>query len=180
MQLRFAQVTGHFLFALAIISIAAPLPAQTAEWKAHDYPADGFRVTFPVAPEVSKENIPTDAGPVELHLYTASVGNTALNISVCDYGTKAAAVDPDNILAGVEKGAIDNWKAKVASENKIALGVNHGLAVEAENDSMHFSLHYYMVGGVLYQTMVVSPAAEKFPDAKRFLDSFQLIPRTAN
>jgi hypothetical protein len=179
MHLRPIRIRSSFVVALALIAFAASLAAQTAAWKSYDYSPDGFRVNFPAAPEISKENVPTDVGTVELRLYTATLANTALNISVCDYGAKAAAVDPDVILAGVEKGAIDNWKAKVISEKKITLGAYHGLEVVASNDSMRFSLRYYMVGGVLYQTMVVSPVAEDFPDTKRFLDSFQLIPHPA-
>jgi hypothetical protein len=35
------------------------------------------------------------------------------------------------------------------------------------------------VGTTLYQTLVVSPLASPYADTKRFLDSFQLIARTA-
>jgi hypothetical protein len=180
MHLRLVRMSSRFIVAVSLLAFAVSLAAQTAAWKPYDYPPDGFRATFPAAPEISKENVPTEVGNIELRLYTATLGDTALNISVCDYGAKAAAVDPDVILAGVEKGAIDNWKAKIISEKKILLGTNHGLEVVATNDSMRFSMRYYMVGGVLFQSMVVSPVAQDFPDTKRFLDSFELIPHPAS
>jgi hypothetical protein len=36
-----------------------------------------------------------------------------------------------------------------------------------------------MVGSTLYQTLVVAPLGKPYADTARFLDSFQLIPRTA-
>jgi hypothetical protein len=36
-----------------------------------------------------------------------------------------------------------------------------------------------MVGSTLYQTLVVAPLGKPYANTTRFLDSFQLIPRTA-
>jgi hypothetical protein len=53
---------------------------------------------------------------------------------------------------------------------------SHGVAFEAENDKMHFSVRMYMAAGALYQVMVSYPLNEEPPDTAHFLDSFQLLP----
>ena len=66
------------------------------------------------------------------------------------------------------------------SERKIKLGVYPGIEYEAESDAAHFTARIYIVGSVLYQTLVVVPLGKPYDDTTRFLDSFQLIARTSN
>ena len=51
---------------------------------------------------------------------------------------------------------------------------------ESENDTLHLTVRVYLVGTRLYQVLVGYPISTPFKDAARFLDSFQLIPRTSN
>jgi hypothetical protein len=163
--------------AAALLLFAAALTAQSPEWKAYNYPSDGFRVSFPSAPELSKDNVSTDTGTFELRSYMAEVATTALYIGVCDYGAKAASADPDLLLEDAKKGAVNSVKGRLLSEKKITLGAYHGVEFEADGATMHLSARSYMVGGVLYQTMVISPLAGRYPETARFLDSFHLLPR---
>lgn len=161
-----------------------PTPIQAPDqtpaapgWKPYSYPADGFTASFPTAPDVKKESLPTDAGSFELRSYIAQDGDVAMFVGVCDYGSKTTGKDPDTLLQGAKDGALENSKSKLVSEKKITFGIYPGLAYEAESGEAHFSARIYIVGGILYQTLVVFPLGKPYADATRFLDSFQLIPR---
>jgi hypothetical protein len=156
---------------------AQPQPAP--DWQTYSYSTDGFSATFPAQPELSKRNIDTSAGPIELRSYVVSAGQDALFVGVADYGSKTAGQDPNTLLQGAKNGALTNSKSHLLRETPIMLGVYHGLEFEAESDAAHFYARIYMVGSTLYQTLVVTPVGSPYADTTRFLDSFQLIARTA-
>jgi hypothetical protein len=164
----------------AVLSAKAPEAAKNPapEWKSYSYPADGFKASFPSIPEFQKSDVPTEAGSFELRAYRANIDQTTLYIGVSDFGTSAAGIDPDTLLQGSRDGALSNTKAHLISEKKITLGIYHGIAMEAQNDAIHFSARIYLVGTTQYQTLVVSPLGKPYADTTLFLDSFQLIART--
>jgi hypothetical protein len=174
-------------FIAAVLSMASPVAAQTAQWRPFAAPADGFQVLFPSPPEVSKNSVPAGGDTYELRSYVAEVGSAALYVGVCDYGARNRTADPGEILANAEKGALEHMAAHILSEKKITLdtgpggtahaATSHGIEFEAENDKMRFTTRMYVAAGALYQVMVTSPLNEKFADTARFLDSFQLIDR---
>jgi hypothetical protein len=158
---------------------AAPAPAaQGAQWKSYSYAADGFSTTFPSQPSMQKQNVATGAGTFELHAYMAADGQVALYVGVCDYGSAASGQDPQPILDGAKNGAVSNANAHILSSSKITLGVYPGVAFEAESDTLHFSARMYLVGTILYQVLTASPLGQPYDGTPKFLDSFQLIPRT--
>jgi hypothetical protein len=165
---------------VAVLCFAAAVGAQTTEWKSYSYPADGFQASYPSAPEVTKRDVPTDAGSFELRSYIAQVAPVALFIGVCDYGSTAAGKDPQTLLQGAKNGALTNSNSHLLSEKKITLGVYPGVEFEAESDAAHFTARIYMVSSTLYQTLVVAPLGKPYDNTSRFLDSFQLIARTSN
>jgi len=171
---------GRTTVCVAVLCFAAAVGAQTADWKSYSYPADGFQASYPSAPEITKKDIPTDSGSFELRSYIAQVTPVALFIGVCDYGSKVAGTDPQTLLQGAKNGALANSNSHLVTEKKITLGVYPGIEFEAESDAAHFTARIYMVGSVLYQTLVVVPLGKPYDDTNRFLDSFQLIARTAN
>lgn len=170
----------RFFVAVAVLCFAAALSVQAQEWNSYSYPSDGFRASFPSAPQQQKQDVPTAAGSFELRSYLVQDSQFALFIGVCDYGATAEGKDPDTLLQGAKQGALRNVNGHLLSENKVTLGTYHGLEFEAENDTMHFSARLYMVGNTLYQVLVASPLGSNYADAARFLDSFQLIPRVRN
>lgn len=171
-----SSMTGMILLALT-----ASCEAQTSpQWKTYPYAADGFSAMFPAQPEMTSQNVNTAAGPFELRSYTVQIDQVALVVDVTNCGTSLDGKDPDVILQGGKNGALQNSQTHLTREAKISLGVYHGLEFEAENDSMHFVARAYVVGNMLYQTLVVYPVGKPYADAARFLDSFQLIPRPQN
>jgi hypothetical protein len=166
-----------FALALALLSLASALAAQTNPWKPFESPTDGFRADFPSAPEVSRNSLPAGGDLYELRSFLVEAGSTALYIGVCDYGVKGAGADPDAVLSSAKQGAVAHMNAHILSEKNIALDAARGVAYEAESSTLHFSVRMYIAGGVLYQVMISSPLNERFADTARFLDSFQLLPR---
>jgi hypothetical protein len=159
---------------------AATAPsAQTPTWKSYSYPVDGFTASYPSEPDLQKKDVPTDAGTFELRSYIGTDGDVAMFVGICDYGSKTEGQNPDDLLQGAKNGALQNSNSHLLTESKITLGIYHGLTFEAESDQAHFSARIYMVGSTLYQTLVVAPLGKPYANTTRFLDSFQLIPRTA-
>lgn len=157
------------------------LPDSTvANWQTYSYPADGFKADFPSQPAPQKQTVPTDAGNFELHNYMVDDGDSGVLVGICDYGAAVKGRTPDSILEGAQSGALVNVQGHLLSSSKITLGSYPGYAFESENDSMHFSARIYLVGTVLYQTMVASPLGRPYANSKHFLDSFQFIDRTQN
>jgi hypothetical protein len=163
-----------------VLCFAAALGAQAPEWKTYSYPADGFNASYPSEPELSKRNVPTDAGSFELRAYLAQDGEAALFVGVCDYGSAIAGRNPDTVLQGAKSGAVSNVNGHLISEKKITLGTYPGIEFEAENDTMHFTARFYLVGTTLCQTLIAAPLGKPYAGTTRFLDSFQLIARTGN
>jgi len=170
----------RFVVALAVLCFAVALSTPAQEWNSYSYPSDGFRASFPSEPQLQKSSVPTDAGTFELRAYLVEVSTGALFIGVCDYGGKTEGRDPDALLQGAKEGALKNVNGHLLSENRVTLGIYHGLVFESENDTMHFSARVYMVGDTLYQVLVASPLGSNYADKARFLDSFELIPRVRN
>ena len=167
-----------------IFLLSAGLSAQTPSWSPFTSPTDGFRALFPSQPAVSKSTVPVGGDKFELRSYDAQVASTEFYIGICDYGVKGRAASADELLKSAEKGAVDHMNAHVQSEKNVALGSNAGIAFEAENGQLHFSVRMYKSGGVLYQVMVAMPrATTTLPDESastaRFLDSFEFLAPSA-
>ena len=191
MKIRVSGKTGSRILAcLASLVFAGVLaaPAQSTSqpavaapaWKSYSYATEGFSVTAPSEPEMSKRDVPTDAGSFQLRSYVATDGDVAMMVGVCDYGSTVAGKDPNTVLQGAKSGALTNSRSHLTSEKQITLGIYPGLQFDSESDSTHFSVRIYFVGTTLYQVLVVAPLSEGYPGSLRFLDSFQFIPRTAD
>lgn len=180
-MLKTVLLLGPLFAAVGLLSLAITGGAQTPSWQPYSNTSDGFRVLFPSDPEVSKNSVPVGADSYELRSYVAQVGSTALYVGVCDYGAKGAVADPEAVLKGAKDGAVQHMNAHLLSEKAITLeasqGVSRGVEFVAENDKLHFTARMYMAGGVLYQSMVISPLGEGFSDTDRFLNSFAILPR---
>jgi len=182
---RIAVFAAALLFAAALGAQTQAAPnaqtpsTQSQEWKTYSFPADGFSAAFPPEPALQKKNVPTDAGNFELRAYLAQDGQAAVFVGVCDYGAAVAGRNPNTVLDGAQKGAIDNVSGHLTRGKIITFGIYPGREFEAENDTMHFYARIYLVGTTLYQTLSASPLGQPYAGATRFLDSFQLIARVS-
>jgi hypothetical protein len=166
--------------ALMCVCVASVATAQAQEWKAYTYPAEGFSISLPSAPQQNKNSVDTDAGPIETRSYLVELAQGALFVGVSDFDARAGDTDPDKLLQGARDGALKNSKSHLVSEKKLMLGIYHGIEFEGASDEAHFTARVYVVGTRMYQTLVVAPIGQTYDGASRFLDSFQLIPRTTS
>jgi hypothetical protein len=176
--LAFAVLTAAVLPAQTVKPVAVIQPAPASQWQSYTYPADGFKASFPIQPGTDKKTIPTPAGSFEMRSYLAMDGASALIISICDYGAAASGKDPATLLQGAKNGALQNSQSHLISEHNLTLDSNPGLEFEAESEAIHTTDRLYIVGTTLYQVQVSAPITQPYAQAARFLDSFQLIPRT--
>lgn len=173
-----SRVIVSYALAIAAFHLTLALGANAQGWKTYRYPADGFSASYPDAPDIQTRNVPTQAGAFELRSYLLQVGTAALYIGACDYGPTAAGMDAQSQLEGAKNGVLANSGSHLLREKKITLGIYPGVEFESESDSAHFTARIYIVGGMLYQTLVVNPIGTPFHDTQRFLDSFQIIARS--
>lgn len=164
----------------ALLSLAAISGAQKSDWKLYSYPADGFQASYPSIPEITKKEVPTEAGSFDLHTYIVEADSAALFVGVCDYGAKIEGKYPDVLLQGAKNGALQNSNAHLIGEKKITLGAYPGIEFQSASDNAQITARIYVVGRILYQTLVVAPLDKPYPETARFLDSFQLVTRTGN
>jgi hypothetical protein len=139
------------------------------------FPSEGFSSSFPAKPEITKNNISTASGPLELRYFTAQDSAVKFIVMICDYG--AGSIDPDSKLALV-KTHFMTGNGYIDREIKITLGQYPGIEIEAEDKAGAFyAVRGYMVGQVLYEVRAIIPGSQSIDEAKSLLDSFQLIPR---
>lgn len=172
------QTKRAWVLTLVLLIACAAARAQSGTWKTYSYPADGFSISAPAEPQLSQQDVPTEAGNFTVHMHIVALDSAQLVAAMNDYGSAADGKDSQAIADGAMNGAIGNVKAHLIQSKKIAIGNHPGNSFEAESDQFHFSGRIYIVGSVLYQMMVVTPINQKYADTERFMDSFQLIPRS--
>jgi len=170
MRDRQSSLLKHFTLAVALLSFAG---AQAQQWKTYSYPEDGFSASYPSEPQLVKNDVPAGTGDRESRSYLASDDPAGMMVGVLDYGAEVAGQDPNVLL--------QNAKKKITytpqNEKKITLSGYPGLELEGEGDSNHYIIRIFFVGTIRYQIQVAYPSDKPYAHAKRFLDSFQLIPR---
>lgn len=170
---------SHFLALFSLFPLAAFQLAAAQEWHTYSYPADGFSISAPAQPVISKQDVDGEGGPVKMHNYLLELSTAALYASTSDDAILPNS-NPDDALKGAEQGAVDNLHGHLVSDKRIALGSYPGVEMEADSDSAHFTARIYIVRSRLYLTLVISAPGKPYPDAARFLDSFRLLPPVNN
>jgi hypothetical protein len=112
-------------------------------------------------------------------LYIAEDSQVGLMVAIYDEPTGVSSPSGELELLAGKMSFLAAANAHVLSEKKIALGAYPGAEFEAESSVFHISARFYLVDATLYKTAVFTPLGRPYADTTRFLDSFQLIPRTA-
>lgn len=140
-----------------------------------------YRVRFPEAPRLVVRKVPSEAGPIDVHMAVVDRGDVAYFASYNDYDVDPAAFDRDAALEAVLESALASSKATLKSRRDIALGGHPGRAYEAtlvlpNGKAGSCRARLYMVGTRLYQAMVIETRDKEDPKATAtFLDSFALL-----
>ena len=101
---RSVKMMTGLLGLLLVLALSERTQAQTENWQTYDYPSEGLSFASPAVPVKNAQNVPTEAGNFELRSYMTEIGNTALFVGICDYGSAAAGRDPNDVLQGAKTG----------------------------------------------------------------------------
>jgi hypothetical protein len=174
MRNRLARV----LVWLFLTSVVCALPAMQQnpkdEWKEYPYAGDGFSVSAPAEPVLTKQNKDTTAGPVEVHNYAIELGNNS-GVMISSTQFQNVQGDPKALVQGAKTGAIGAMNAKITSEKEITIDGYPGIQFDAESENFHIRSRMYMIKGRLLTLLAIAPADSKIPAAAdRVFDSLKL------
>jgi hypothetical protein len=183
MKNRLAHVLV-WLFLSSVLFAAPAFQQQNAnskdEWKVYSYESDGFAVSAPGEPVLTKQSQDSPGGKVEIHNYTIELGN---NSGVMISSTQFPNVqgDPKVLVQGAKNGAVDKMNAKITSEKEITIDGYPGVQFEADSQSFRIRSRMYVVKDRLLMLLAIAPNDSKIPPtADRVFDSFKLKGPPAN
>ena len=158
---------------IVLLACVASVSAQSNDWREYVYPDDGFALSFPSEPTLTKSMVPLkNGGEAELHQYSVDAGSYAFMADVSTYAPSANALS----LTGARDGMVSAVKGNLVSEMPISLGTYPGLQIEFETQGFHARARLYIVGRKLYQ--ILSGADSDKPisqNTTRFFESFRLL-----
>jgi hypothetical protein len=144
--------------------------------------AGRFSVMVPEALQETSQALETQAGKIDLHLFSIQQDRTGYFVSYCDYPQELIQQSsPERMLDGARDGAVGNVEGKLVLESKITLAGHPGREVVIDGrpkygQKVTIKGRMFMVKNRLYQVTVVAPqgqAGGKVTDA--FLQSFKLL-----
>lgn len=178
MKHRFARVMAGVVVLIGLVA-AVPLDAQTAPgvWKQYSYPNDGFAISSPLQPSFTTQSKPTDAGNVEMHIYTFNLSSNGVVIITASEIKGLENLSAKDRLQKAKQGALTAGNATLTAEKEITLAGYQGLLYEATGqNNLHVRGRMYIVKNRLLQLLEISPLNVAFPaDAERICTSLKPV-----
>ncbi len=141
---------------------------------------EGFSISMPGSPRRKTEQTDSPVGKLESVSYEATTAQAHYGVSYVDYPKSLVETGLVNtMLNGARDGMLETSKAKLVQEEKIKLKEYQGrdLLVEAPGGKSYLRTRLYLVKQRLYMIMTEGSKAQVTGDAaKKFLDSFKLVP----
>jgi hypothetical protein len=179
MRNRLAHVLV-WLFLGSVLFAAPTFQQQNAnsdskeEWKVYSYESDGFAVSAPGEPTLTKQNQDSPGGKVEVHNYAIELGNNS-GVMISTTLFPNVQGDPKTLVQGAKNGAVDTMNAKITSEKEITIDGYPGVQFEADSQNFHIRSRMYVVKDRLLMLLAIAPNESKIPPtADRVFDSFKL------
>ncbi len=142
------------------------------------YSKDGnFKVNFTGEPKVSNEPIPTEIGNIDMYMFMYEKSATEIEmIAYSDYpSAMVEASNPDDLLTGAKKGAVQNINATITNEEKIEFDGNPGYEFKADNGSYYLYYKIFLKDNRLYQIAIMRDGSAPTDEAvENFIGSFEL------
>jgi hypothetical protein len=169
---------------LVALLLAGGLAACSASPAPKEFKSEAgrFAVLTPVPLREESKTLETEAGKIELHLFTGQLNDLALVIGYSDYSPEAAPPGyADKMLDGARNGMVGNTQGRLVSETNISLSGYPGreLVIEVWSEDRPpatFKGRLFMVKNRLYQVTVVAPRGKAGDQAiDDFLQSFKLL-----
>jgi hypothetical protein len=140
---------------------------------------DGFTISMPGTPSKSEQTEPSLAGPITIHLYTATQGYEGFMVGNTRYPDAVfASGNNDAIMDGARNGAVSSINGEVTNEHSITVGGYSGREVTGKSPSKNlgFTIRLFVVKPQMYLILYTQYDKEKpiSEDGKKYLDSFQI------
>lgn len=135
----------------------------------------GFSVSMPGEPNEETQTVPTEAGDIEVHMFSVESGGTAYLVGYSDYPPDLVEmVDSEVLLDSARDGAVDD--GTLVSEESITLDDYPGrsLTVDTSDEDIMVFARIFLVGNRLYQVVVSTGEDALTEDMSGFFDSFKL------
>jgi hypothetical protein len=159
----------------AIQAASVTAKSTNVELKTYSFPTDGFSISFPAEPQIDPS-----AKRFRLRSYIAPDFSVGLYAGISLPGAIAQVSPSEAMLQEAKNASLAGAKFHLLSEQEITLGIYPGIEYESESDTMHSTVRIYLVGATVYQISASMPIGKPYAESRRFLDSFQLIPRDNN
>ena len=132
--------------------------------------------SFP-SPEFSTKQVTTEAGAIDMHLYTSSKSDgSAFILSYNDYPEFAFEKETERMMDDIRDGALGNMDAKLESQKDFTFEGNPARTINfsltAEGQKGYGRLQYYIVKPRLYQIIFLSLDNQFERDAKAINQTF--------
>jgi hypothetical protein len=162
-----------------VVLIAFLTSCQQATWKEFSSGEGTFSILMPGTPTEKTQKVNTQAGAIDMHLFTLVQKGVAYLAIYNDYPEVfVQARNADKMLDGARDGAVSSIQGKLLSELIISLDKYPGreIRIEAPDGKHTIQTRIYLVKNRLYQVGVVTPKEGSFSeDVTKFLDSFKLL-----
>jgi hypothetical protein len=165
-------------FPLLVLLLAAcggsGSPQPPVEFKSE---TGGFSITTPYALKETTQSVDTEAGKIEIHMFSAEQGQQAWMVGYSDYPPEIVeASDAEGLLGASRDGAVSNVNGELVSDAPVSLNEHPGREFTASAQGLSLRARIFLVENRLYQIMAVVPKGqENSEEVDRFLQSFQLI-----
>ncbi|HXH28119.1 MAG TPA: hypothetical protein VNL37_03675 [Candidatus Polarisedimenticolia bacterium] len=163
----------------ACLAVLLAAVAAGAGWNEFVSREGRFAIRMPGAPVRHSQTVDSDAGPIDMHMFSAEEGGMVYFVAYSDY--PAGQIDAASarlFLDGARDGAIRNIKGTLLAETAIKQDRFPGreLKIASADGSMVIRARLFMIDARLLQVMVIAPAAS-LNDATidRFFESLRLL-----
>lgn len=163
-----------------LVSACSFLNAQEPTWKEFRSNEGGFSVLMPGEPTPNKVSVNTASGVEEAYMFSLNEGEVNEYIIAYSKYPKTASkkVSVDTLFDDLRNGILRAQQGKLRSEAAISLGGYSGKEIAVERpDGVITTSRFYVVDDRFYQLSMKAKTNERESEAaKRFLDSFKLLP----
>ena len=168
--------SASIFIGLVLAFVAATAGASSAQtFSEYLYLSDGFAVSGPSAPALSKQTAQSGVGPVETRIWTWDFTETAVVIAVADYPKINSTVQ--EVLSNAADGEAGAWKCgHVTSKTPIVLQGISGLECVIDGTEFHGRSRIFFQGLRLWQILsLASTGSPLNAQTDRMFASFRFV-----
>lgn len=143
------------------------------------YSEDGnFKANFSGTPEITKEDVPSDYGNIEMFmfLYEKSITEAEM-IAYSDYPSAIVEISStDQMLQDAKGGSVNSLGAVISEEKKLTFNGHKAIQFRADNSQFYVDYLIFLVNNRLYQVAIMRDGSYATKEnVDKFFNSFELV-----